>query len=111
MTDEKVNLNQKISDLKKHWHLIPDKSRQIDINNFTLLTKGDEFHIIYSWQCPDISLNTYVVEYDNSYRLNVVKAEKCYRPLTNVSRYLGCYIVFEYDFPDFTIRPSSLAIR
>jgi len=109
MTDEEIKLKEKISDLKKHWHLIPAKGHEIDISNFNLLTKGDAFRKIYTWQCPNISQHTYVVEYDNSYRLNVVKAERTYNPTVNTSRYLAGYIVFEDDFPDFIVRPNNLS--
>lgn len=110
MTDEELALKQKLTDIKTCWTLIPDNTYQLSINNHTLLTQGDIFKILYKWQCPDISPDTFIVEYDNSYRLNVVKAETDYNsPSVRVARYLGCYVSFENDFPDFIVRPNSLA--
>lgn len=111
MSDEELVLKQTLLNLKDSWNLIPDKKRQVNLDNFTSLTKGDALHTIYSWQCPDVSLNTYLVEYDNSYRLNIVKAEKDYSPSLRVSRYLCCYTTFDHDFPDFVIRPNNFADR
>lgn len=109
MTDEQAALKKKIAELKEHWKLIPDRGHQFDTGHFTLLNVGDWFSVSYKWQCPEISADTLIIAYNNSYRVNVVKAEREYSPELKVSRYLCCYTVFEHDFPDFIIRPNSLA--
>ncbi len=108
---EESESKKALTGIRKNWNLIPTKKDKIEFNNFGLLRKGDAFRIVSVWQCPEISLNTYLVKYSNSYRLNIVKGEKEYKPKLNASTYFGCYILFDHNFPDFIIRPNTFADR
>jgi len=100
-----MSLKRAIAKLKENKNIILVHERP-NLKPFSIINKGDLFKTRSCWEIDNSSI--YVVSFNNSYRINVVKAELEYRPHYVSFICLCCYCNLNRNIPDTIIRPNTL---
>jgi hypothetical protein len=108
--DTQSNLTESVlKKLKTEYELIPDRNIGIDFSMFSLFEKGDNFKINYKWKVDTDKEPIFIISYNNSYRLNIVKSGLEPKIHSNDFRYFSFYCFLGINIPDLIIKPSTLA--
>jgi hypothetical protein len=110
MTEDEKQIKKVLNRLKTDFSLTAEPTKGLNFDHFSSLNKGDNFSIIYAWKFSLPLQSIYLIEYQNSYRLNISAPELGpHSPHTKTFKCFCLYIKPDHTISDFIIRPNTLA--
>jgi hypothetical protein len=105
MKGEEEIFKSLIAQIKADYPLTPAALGVLQLDEFSVLEKGDGFKISYCWELES-GLNLFSLY--NSYRLHSINPAD-QKPRFRSFKYLYCFLTLSTDLPDTIIRPNTLA--